>query len=209
MSLMGEFRYKFSDPVTGGVWKTKVLRRDGRVFSVYRSMLAGETEKLASVPRKFLILFSVGVVLLGFLFFSWVKWRFNKRAATAEAAAAELSSKQKGQGSGASRVPIVKPGSIVSEKFPRVAAEIIPPGRPGVLTGSADFGGGVVYLVAIEGRSFRLSEEQLTRACRCHPEFLVEGQPFEAWLYTGEGPKAGAPVAHAVGTGLLGERRVQ
>src|SRR5581483_1584352 len=78
LSFMGELRYRFVDPQTRECWQTKVLRKDGRIFSFYRSFSALETERQSSVPRRFFTVFAVAVVLVIAIFYWGFIYRLRK-----------------------------------------------------------------------------------------------------------------------------------
>jgi hypothetical protein len=66
-----EFRYQL---VAGGERiKTKILRKDQRVFAVYRSHKIKETEKITSVPFRFMIYFILAVLFVVSLYYFVLK----------------------------------------------------------------------------------------------------------------------------------------
>jgi hypothetical protein len=64
LSVFGELRYRFVDPQTKECWNTKVLKKDGRIFSFYKSFSSLETESSPSIPRRFALLFGAGLLVI-------------------------------------------------------------------------------------------------------------------------------------------------
>jgi hypothetical protein len=178
-SLAGEFRYRFVDPITKDVWKTKVLKRDRRVFAFYRSMETTETEKLKSVPIRQIgicvALFAFLAVAMGYLLTGGRIFGVERKLEKAGVSKDKLV-RNKGSDSGKSET--VSPGSPGNN-----SASILPASLPSVyghLVGKFSAGDTPVFLVEVGSRIFRLSSDELTRLCGCHSENLTVGLMFLA-----------------------------
>lgn len=196
LSVAGEFRYRFVDPVTDDCWKTKVLRRDGRIFNFYRSMTGHETEKLGSAPRRF-IMITAALLLFGGVYLTYVFVRpggfFANARALAPAPAADAvkvsSSSAPGgvpvPGTGAKTVPVnssnpvpSKTASVPKHSFPSSRSDSLAGDGLATIIGVFNLGDGQMYLVEDGRWLYRLSEDDLVSACACHIGFLSLNSSF-------------------------------
>lgn len=172
LSLMGEFRYKFVEPLSGKAWRTKTLRRDPRVFAVYKSMVGFETEKMGSIPRKFLLL-SAGLLIAAVLvLYGFVHYRLHRVAAPKPVAAVVSKS---GDTSGKGVVGKVALGAFKAENLSEVEYET----AESLVVGVWELDGRKLFLVRdLAGSQRRMSVDELTRFCKCHVDGLLAGSVF-------------------------------
>lgn len=183
LQVAGEMRFQFVDPNTKEVWRTKVLKRDYRVFAFYRSMDQFEVEKHSSVPLRFaaiaicLCLTAVGVFYFG------MKRYITPKSAIASTVPADSGSP--------ARVLSAKEANKQKGEQPTVfgAMKEAVTGKTtyAVVAGRSQIGEKITFIVSVNGRSARYSPDELIRYCGCHVETLEAGSSFE-W----KGPELGS-----------------
>ena len=191
LSLMGEFRYHYADPTTGEVWRRKTLKRDRRIFAFYRSMESQETEKHKSVPLHFIAI-AGGLFVVAALIFGW---RVLGWGGSGDAFSRSFLSHNPDQAISAGKQAHGKTGSVAnkggSKSLPekadavqRLPAQAGTPPAPARLNrarvvGTFQTEDSVLFLAHFEGNLYRLSPDEMTRACRCHAELLKAGFTFD------------------------------
>src|SRR5262249_34477150 len=218
LSLLGEFRYHYADPTTGEVWRRKTLKRDRRIFAFYRSMESQETEKHKSVPLHFIAI-AGGLFVVAALIFGWrvLGWggsgdAFSRSFLSHNPDAAVSAGKQ---AHGKARQPSDKGGSkalaqkadTVSKNSSPVVPAVAPvPGSRARVVGTFQTEDSLVFLALFEGTVYRLSPDEMTRACRCHSELLQAGFIFNMDLSGDAGFFFGSSLKQQGGGGAGGGR---
>lgn len=183
LSLAGELRYRFTDPNTRECWHTKVLRKDGKIFSFYRSFSSSETESSPSIPRRFIALFLVCVVVVFVIgYFGFIRRILPKSVAPSSAIASSsvsppVSSPSRSSSSLFSSPPSTSSPPPPSPPSPRSESS----SSPSILVvvhGFYDFDSSPRFLVSVNGYSHLLLSDELVRICGCHPEFVRSGAVF-------------------------------
>ena len=206
LSLMGEFRYHYADPTTGEVWRRKTLKRDRRVFAFYRSMESQETEKHKSVPLHFIAiagaLFVFAALIFGWRVLGWggsgdaFSRSFLSHNPSETVPAGKQSSGKTGKSAKQSgSKSIVQKSDSVSKDTAQAAAAVasVPTARARIV-GTFQTEDSRVFLALHEGTMYRLSPDEMTRACRCHSDLLQAGFIFNMDLSGDAGFFYGSPI---------------
>jgi hypothetical protein len=92
--MIGEFKYKFCTPgYDAEVFKTKVLKSDKKIFSLYSSMDQEEVEKMPSASRKFAFVFLILIIVSALIFKFGFMGLFKPRFAIANNSSEKIISK--------------------------------------------------------------------------------------------------------------------
>jgi Zonular occludens toxin (Zot) len=197
-SVLGEFRYKFvGSPSDKAGFKNKVLKREPRIFALYRSMTADESEKIKSAPLKYLAMM-LALALVCFGIIGWVVMGWY--------------------GKGYQAVAAPKPSPFVAEAPPVEHPAVV---KPQVVEASWERDG-EVYVAGLLGNGesgslfgTRVGEKQerrwsyfaFARLCRCHPDTLRAGDLVPVWRMGGGGAAA-APSGAGGDAGSKSPRRL-
>lgn len=183
-SLVGELRYRFVDPQTKECWQTKVLKKEGRIFSFYRSFSALETEKSSSVPRRFMALVVLSIVFILVVGYFGLVRRLRGRDSKMTVAGAVQKESPTGSflfggnpksGLEVSHAQGSMGGSSVSS-LPNSTAFFAR------VVGVYSFSDESRFLVSFNGAQFRVDRDEMTAVCRCHVAGVVVDRVYQVDL---------------------------
>ena len=179
LSFAGELRYRFVDPQTRECWQTKVLKKDGRIFSFYKSFSALETEKQASVPRRFFFMFAAAVVVVLLVFYWGFIYRLRKADATTPPVAV---------------APVKKSLIPVRGNFQKLSTPAVPQAKPketpiyGHLIGTYELASQKGFLVEVAGFQVRLDQPDFSNLCKCDVGSVAVGKVVVVDVATAPAP---------------------
>lgn len=180
LSLTGELRYRFVDPNTHECWNTQVLKKEGKIFSFYRSFSALETEKPPNVPRRFMIIagLSILVILVGGYYGIVKRLTRPSKLAVSEADAAERKPKSKTQSTvGSQNVEMVT--SANNSRSNDTGGLLKSDSRFMVIVGHYTSDDLQTFLVSLGTVTVKLTADELVSTCGCHADRADTGMVFQ------------------------------